>query len=583
MAANKDRQRRRRQHAKATAKNRTPAQKAAWRDLADLADRNPFVLEVKDLHAAKGELCVRVRIATGHLATVESGLPVSPEHEDVVLVVMGGYPDRPPTVVVQHDRFLGHPHVLVGTYLCVYLDVEREWHPAMGVDAVVARILEWFEDAAADRFDTRAALFHAIGGLPPSPRVDNVLVVRRTHPNGRLPLSTATVDVRASHRHDLVRWDDLPHDGDPSSVSGALVVRTTDPIPQGLVNVDLLGEALARAAHAGGPTLQAVVTAVENVLPHVTDDWLRVIIDVAHPDDPNLSYLACLVTPAPNPATTSPNGLLNQQIRWLTMHDERPTVATRRDQSRPTAAFHGKSVEIWGCGGIGSWIAEFIARAGADHITLRDARPVGAGLLVRQNYTEDDIGLGKADQLAVRVRSIRDDLEVATETANVLAMLNNGYATTADILIDATINVTVAARLDQWAHTAPDAPLMAQVATDPRTATLGMLVVADAGSRMGPATVDDATWDAIRDMPDLEQFHGFWTPLDKSDQLVPALGCSTPTFHGSAADLASLAGSLVSLLGGHVGVNASGTHLIKSSHAQGPDGTGHRFIPYPGP
>lgn len=583
MPANKDRQRRRQQHAKLTAKKRSPGQKAAWRDLAGLAERNPFVVEVKDLHAAKGELCVRVRLATGHLATVEGGLPVSPVHEDVILVFTGAYPDRPPAVVVQHARFVGHPHVLAGSQLCIYLDEDREWHPSLGADAVVARLLEWFEDAAASRFDSRTALFHPIGGLPPSPSVGAVLVVRQPQPPGRRPLSIATVDVRAAHRDDLIRWDGPPRDGDPPSVTGALVVRTAEPIPHGLVNVDVLGAAFARVQQAGGPTLEDAAAAIGAALPYITDGWLRVIIDVAHPDDQDLSYLACVLTPAPDPATTSPNALLNQQIRWLTMHDERPTVATRRDHKRPTAAFHGQSVEIWGCGGIGSWIAEFIARAGAARITLCDLRPVGPGLLVRQNYTEDDVGLGKADRLAVRLRSIRDDFEVATESANVLEVLNDGFTITADILIDATINVTVAARLDEWAYNTTDAPLMAQVATDPRTATLGMLVVAADDSHRGPATVDDATWRAIRDMPDLERFHGFWTTLDKSDQLVPGLGCSTPTFHGSAADLASLAGSLVSLLGGHVGVGASGTHLIESSHAQGPGDTGHRFIPYPGP
>jgi hypothetical protein len=61
---------------------------------------------------------------------------------------------------------------------------------------------------------------------------------------------------------------------------------------------------------------------------------------------------------------------------------------------------------------------------------------------------------------------------------------------------------------------------------------------------------------------------------------VPALGCSTPTFHGSAADVASLAGSLVSLLAGHIGVDVSGTHLIEASHARGPDGGAHHFIPF---
>src|SRR5213075_1798322 len=93
--------------------------------------------------------------------------------------------------------------------------------------------------------------------------------------------------------------------------------------------------------------------------------------------------------------------------------------------------------------------------------------------------------------------------------------------------------------------------------------------------------VDDATWAALQDDPKLERFYGFWTPLAKADQVVPALGCSTPTFHGSAADLAYLSGSFVSLLAGHIGTSATaGTHLIESSHARSAAVGGHHYIPF---
>lgn len=545
-----------------------------------LPARNPLVLATEDLHAGKGKFHALVRLSTGHIRQVSGGLPISPEHEDVELLFEDNYPTQPPAVAVRHDRFVGYPHVLGGCILCIYLDVDREWHPGMGVDAVVDRLLEWFEDSAADRFDSRTALYHPIGGVPPSPHVGGVLVVRRSRPDDPPPISTATVNVRALHRVDLIRWDGPVQGDDPATATDALVVRTADPMPRGLVQVDVLGEALARVAHANGPALAEAARAAVVLIPHVTDDWFRVIVDVAHPNDPTLSYVACAITPTPNSSTPSPGDLLSQPIGWTTVHDERPAVATRRDHRRPTAAFHGKCVELWGCGGIGSWMAEFIARAGAKHVTLRDPRGVSSGLLVRQNYREDDVGLAKAAQLAERLRAIRDDLDVVAETSSTLDLLNDGYTPAADILVDATINVTVAARLDEWARATAQPPLMAQVATDPRTATLGMLVVADGDAHIGPATVDDATWEAIRDEAALERFHGFWTPLDKTDQLVPALGCSTPTFHGSAADLASLAGSLVSLLGEHVTVGASGTHLVQSSHAQGPTATGHHFVPY---
>src|SRR3546814_9163639 len=94
------------------------------------------------------------------------------------------------------------------------------------------------------------------------------------------------------------------------------------------------------------------------------------------------------------------------------MSDEREAVTTRRDVDRPVNGCAGKSVHVWGCGGLGSWIAEFVVRAGAREITICDPGVVTGGLLVRQNYTETSIGEAKAQALATRLRSLRYDIVV---------------------------------------------------------------------------------------------------------------------------------------------------------------------------
>lgn len=582
----KARRQKRRAHTQASsAKQRTPGQTTARLQLLDLADRDAHVLGVVDLHAGKGDFHARVRVDTTDMDGVASGLPVADTFEDIELWFGADYPNQPPLVLVAHDRFLGHPHVLTGRVLCIYLDTDREWHPALGAEGVVGRLIEWLRDGAADRFDRRAALYHPIGGLPPSPRIGGTLVVR--HPSPAAPkrlISRAAIYSRAPHRGDLIRWSRCS-EHDPRSTVDALVLHTNEGMAYGLVHVETLGDLVGRIEAAGGPRIADSLAAAARVLSKLDDQPLRILVVVAHPSDSQLSYIASAVARASIPQAVAQgraiyDHLSQLPIGWTAVSDERPEVATRRDDRRPTAAFDGTTVELWGCGGLGSWMAEFIARAGARRIVLRDSGAVSGGLLVRQNYLEDDVGLPKAEQLAVRLRGIADDLEVEAAPSNALDALADSYTSDASLLIDATINVTVAARLDEWKRAATGPPFLAQVATDPRTATLGMLVAAAPDATVGPATIDDATWAAIRDDPSRERFYGFWTPPTKADQLVPALGCSTPTFHGSAADLASLAGSMVSLLGGHIGTNESGTHLIQSSHAGGPAGSGHHYVPF---
>lgn len=104
-------------------------------------------------------------------------------------------------------------------------------------------------------------------------------------------------------------------------------------------------------------------------------------------------------------------------IDWCAVSDERAAVATRRDSTTPAAGFLDATVCLIGCGALGSWLAEFIVRAGARTVLLFDDATILGGLLVRQNYVEADLGSPKSAALAARLRAITDGVTVIDGSA----------------------------------------------------------------------------------------------------------------------------------------------------------------------
>ncbi|HJZ36124.1 MAG TPA: ThiF family adenylyltransferase [Solirubrobacterales bacterium] len=278
-------------------------------------------------------------------------------------------------------------------------------------------------------------------------------------------------------------------------------------------------------------------------------------------------------------------GAIDEDVRieWCAISDERPDVTTRRDERRPVNGFLEKSVQVWGCGGLGSWIAEFIARAGASTITVCDPGTVSGGLLVRQNYREDDIGMTKAEALGRRLQAIRDDLNVDVET-NPVPTIDN-LLLSADIIIDATISNSIAKILDGIATTPARRGLIAQVATDARSGTLGVANICGTGVGLTPSTIDMKAGEKVLARGDLEDYHPLWeNDPDNEESLIPTRGCSVPTFHGSAADLAGVSAALVNVIGNHLigpeGAASSGTHLIALPYSG--SSPAHIFLPAEG-
>lgn len=542
------------------------------------------LVRAEQVSMTSGQLVVRLRINTSGIEVVRGGLPVDADHEDVLAVFTPSYPLLPPLAGVDHDRFVGHAHVLQGDRLCVYLDPEQEWHPDHGVVGFLDRLWRWFEDAAADRFDARTALYHPVGGVLHADRDTPTVVVRSEPGDGNQTFSRRWLRQRSSHRLDLVRQDEAA--GGPQ----AAVITLSRPLRYGAgTTVAGLSAALLGAQHPKAVDVLGFMAQTAARNPRGDPIYFVLAVPDSETDTQSPRHLVCGRLPGPAAEQLRRAALrdgaflrltkadipFDAPIEWCTVSEERQAATTRRDSGRPVSAYAGKHVVVWGCGGLGSWTAEFLTRAGVARITLCDPANISGGLLVRQDYEELDIGTNKAAALERRVQAIRDN--IAVDVVGGLSVLaDNGGLPACDLVIDATVSNTAGALLTAtWASTT-QRPLVARISTDRATSTLGLLTVTTPAHGPTPEEADRQTGDAVRRTGSLEPYLSFWDEVSPEDELTPTPGCSTPTFHGSAADLAAMAGTLVSLLGPHLDASQLiGSHLAGLPHGPAP---GHRWV-----
>jgi hypothetical protein len=571
---------------------------SAWQhqvliDLRNVVDAYPDDVQVVGCHRfdKTGSMRLQLRLRTQDIQRVDGGIPLG-AYEDVVVTV-GRSELAPPRVEVEHLRFLHHPHVLQGQRLCLYLDPSREWDPLTGFGGFLDRLFAWIADAAAARFDAQIAMYHAVGGvlhavdraativirepLRPARRAQHGWLLTRTAHRLDLTLDRPAPDSGADHVPVVLLDADLPF-GAGSSL-GEFLYALDNPY---------LGRPGPNLPFVRRPTGQATSSMVLTVLGasairKVDGSPQRLIVAVPHPTGgpPHLlaanipptgaDHLRALVGSTRKRSTiididhTELNG--DTPLQWLPLSDERPEVTTRRDAGRPVAAYEGKNIAIWGCGGLGSWIAEYVVRAGAAKVLLCDPGTISGGLLVRQNFVEADVGDTKVEALARRLRAISDTADVTVH--DTMTPPTDEFLST-DLIIDATVSVAISRLLDDIAQLPTTRPILAQVATDSRTGTLGILTVSSPPTRVGPLTIDRKAGEQVCGNGSLEPFHSLWDVSAPDDQVIPTRGCSTPTFHGSAADLAGVAASLVSILGSHLQLRTavSGTHLISLPHGE---------------
>ncbi|WP_051299496.1 ThiF family adenylyltransferase [Arthrobacter castelli] len=571
-------------------------------------------------------LHVPFTLNTSEIDGLPHGLPL--EGQESFILAIGPDDEHPPAVYVDHFRFLGHPHVLSGFLFCLYLDETREWDPEHGINGVpngvLNRLWRWLIKAAGAKFNANEALYHAVGGLPHLSRTRLPLppIVVRDLPRQRGRAGSAWLtrrsdwclqlharppnDEDAEHMPVFFTDQDLPF-GAGNDYLYELISRLDLHQNEELANLARLQDSsFAHAQQASEPNCAisrnllpaqshvrsvslefdrnqsfAMLTALAASAARKPDGTPQtLLLAVPHPrggprhliavyfDAELADHLRRLVRERTGPLLTFDKAGLDRStpLRWCYVSDERDDVNRRRDIDRPVTKYQGAEVLVWGVGGLGSWIAEFITRAGVRKITVCDNGIITGGLLVRQNYTDHDIGASKAERLADRLRAIAPGVEIDSRYRIEDDELR-AIATSANLIVDATINRVVARRLDAIASDPNRTAVIAQVATDAGTGSLGLAMV-DGTKRGGSVLQTDArTGHMVDREPDLESYRVFWKDPEPGDEFIPTRGCSLPTFHGSAADLASVAANLTTLIAPHLGDGESGTHLMSLPHS----------------
>lgn len=496
-----------------------------------------------------------VTLDTTGMTPVQGGL--SAEAREKVVILVEDNPDYPPLVLVRHSRFIGVPHVLTHGELCIYLDPQREWDPYHGAEGFLNRLHDWFVDAIGNKFDPATALFHPVGGRAHS--TDGTpMVVCRDEISTTADLGFAWLRTVNSQRVDLHSTSEMVSDTNAEQV---LVIRAPQPLFTGPgssvrevfanLGTELAGKALAAWSHRISRQQR------------VDRAYTHTVLAVPNPAGGS-PYL--LIGRLEMAAVLEASGRIGDlEMQWCRLDDQRPSISTRRDVNRPVRALQGREVVLVGCGGLGSWIAEFVARAGAKSIAVQDPAVIKGGLLIRQNYTDVDVGTTKDAALAKRLKAIVPDCDVVhgvEADQRVPTVLGDPDG----LLIDATVSLAFARRLDSFLYDETRKALVAQVATDVGTGSLGLVIISAGRGSPLLSDLDRHLSERVRADGALEPYLTFWQPREH-EEMIPSKGCSIPTFHGSAADLAAVAAEQVNLIAAHLGTHASGGYLFALPHS----------------
>lgn len=565
----------------------SPGQSLALEQLRAIAayDNHCFeVVFVREPDAQSAKLRVRVGMSCDGIATLPEGIRFrSREFFDVR--VDPEFPYVAPAAFTPHRRFAGRPHVYFGNYICVYQAPPTEWNGDDGMFGFIQRLRHWIEKAALNQLDSDNAPAH-----PPYAHVGDG-PLRIVIPRADAPVfgnsgwwGLARLDTTASSHVDIVGWS---RDLEIAHKPCAPAILFPRPLPWDMPrNVEDVLVEIERAGLDRHLLLEVLKLAVPTT---AKGDPLYVIIGapmrgIAGNAAMRQHLMAWHVTPTIadclrfailQPDESEEVAAIRRkgdeivldwaktaEMHWCAVLEDRPEIVIRRDHQSPTSFFHGKTVALWGCGALGSYVAMFLVRAGVKKLILRDSGLVKPGILVRQDYDESAVASSKAFALADRLKRIRPSLEVTPEIVDLVKDLSPDVPWTsgADVVIDCTASAHVQAKLEMVRRVSelPRAPIISMVVD--RHATRGLVVVAQAAHSGGAADVyRKAKLECCR-KPWLRDFADAFHPAGPEVELFqPEPGCSDATFVGSAADSSVLAGMMLNVACKHLSAESDST------------------------
>lgn len=577
-------------------------QQLALLQLADIAANSDGALEIIELAAEsklEGYIWIRLSLETKGYRTGK-GLAFR-DRERISLYVHSDFPFKKPNVYFAHKRFIGAPHVQWGSSICLYQSGETEYNPSDGMFGFFDRIEQWMRAAGKGELDPDNAALHPPIAYTTSP---TTFVIRAdTHINmadGAIWIGRADLRKIRENRFDAIGWTELDDWGDanpghpvaaailfdkplatefPTKVSDLIDLVENAGLSFGLLYsllriFSLVGTEEEHAYFVLGAPMRRKA-AGEPLRPHLTV-WeispdtltaLRAIVRSKGKDNAARHELA--------------KWMVDAGVKWCKVLEDRPEIVNRRDDGTLLGALAGKRILLFGCGALGSAVAEMVLRSGATKLHLVDYGIVKPGVLVRQRYTDGDIGSMKAYALQAHLKNIGLECVVTADEGDLANQAISRFDFTEwDLIIDTSASVSVAHRIEVELKTQSlPIPLLSMSVS--AAAENGSVLVKMPQYSGGPHHIArQAKLHAFAKDAGHSLVKAFWPEHDTVKVFQPEPGCSEPTFIGSAADIDYHAAGLLNIGLSRIenlAADDASLDLVAAPWLRAGDSKGHRF------
>ena len=550
-------------------------QKDALQDLKALQNASCYSIEyLNHTVISSGSLLVEISIECLGFEHQAPGLRLR-ARERFWFDIGPQFPLEPPAVFASNHRFAFNDHVYwageLGVWICLYYSIDHQWQPSQGIVGFIWHLLQWLKRASVGELDAPGQPRHPpiAGGRSD----DTFFVVRKNCPKlMRMWDGFAVLDKRGANRFDLVDWTtEIRQHTDsvlvpaillnvsfisefPEHVSSLLMLLIKAGIDERILAMRLLLHVKNTKRHPpiylvlgvamrgpkGGPANQHLF--IWKIPTHTANELRKLCRKYKRVNERTLEYLL-----EKGAAIVAQLKESDEQLVHCRVYDQRPAVSHRRDKATPLANLVGKKVTLWGVGGLGSYIAEMLIRSGVEKLRILDCGRVNPGLLVRQNYVDQDIGEPKVAALSERLQAINPKVEIEIIVANLLGDQRKVKQSLVDtnLLIDATASRRVANIIDCYLiDNGVHNFAIAAVGND-INAERGLITFTPANCQLGPTDLLHRTYLELCDQDSGSWLDAFWPQSSEDDWFEPEPGCSSPTFHGSGAQTAALAGSVL--------------------------------------
>ncbi len=502
------------------------------------------------------------------------GIPIR-QRERFILSIPQSFPFEYPTVVTSHTRFEEFPHVQWKRYLCLYQAPSTEWNPADGMFGFIERLNEWLGQGVINQLDPYGAPLH-----PPVTYLDSssetTIIPKANTPRIEAGPWYGLVSFNKVNDKcvEITDWRQIDLDSNKGFVGPAILLdrplsfEFPDMVKDLLEQIDvpwstilLLFQCAVCQLSDNEPMFIIIGTPMRGIsgaqerLQHLSAWCLEPIIVKALKLSLNrFSENIERMEIGKEAEEIVREWASTAKVRWCSVREDRPEIVSRRDYDSSSIWFKDKTVAIWGCGALGSHIAEYLVRAGVKKLILRDKGKVVPGLLCRQAFTKADLGYYKIERLADRLKAINPDLSTETYIENLIRepLGKEDWDNNIDLIIETTAsnNIQQCLELRRWQTRRLQngrVPAIASMIIS-HNARKGLAVLSKQQYSGGPQDLyRKAKIEACKNEGFEHWINDFW-PLDNRKLFQPEPGCSDPTFVGSQIDVVVLSGTMLNLL-----------------------------------